>query len=224
MEDASPAALTPTEATYQALQTAYDHFNGKLFQNQLPPCLITLSRRDRRTYGHFAPARFREIEGQRRTDEIAMNPQHFLEQPMAEVLSTLAHEMAHLWQAHFGKPSRSSYHNRQWGGKMKEIGLYPSSTGRPDGKETGQHMSHYTIKDGPFDSTCKRLLSDGFTLAWGELLSQVKKHKDRDDDDEDEDRTNRVKYTCPQCSVNAWGKPDLSLICGVCTVQLEAAE
>jgi hypothetical protein len=68
-------------------------------------------------------------------------------------------------------------------------------------------MSHYTIKDGPFDSACKRLLSDGFTLAWGELLSQVKKHKDRDDDDddEDEDSTNRVKYTCPLCSVNVLG-------------------
>jgi predicted SprT family Zn-dependent metalloprotease len=95
MRDATSAALSPTEATYNAFQAAYDHFNRKLFQNLLPPCLITLSRRDRRTYGHFAPARFREIEGQRRTDEIAMNPQHFLERPMAEVLSTLAHEMAH---------------------------------------------------------------------------------------------------------------------------------
>jgi hypothetical protein len=94
MQDASPAALTPTKATYQAFQTAYDHFNRQLFQNRLPPCLITLGRRDRRTYGHFAPARFREIDGQRRTDEIAMNPQHFLERPMAEILSTLAHEMA----------------------------------------------------------------------------------------------------------------------------------
>jgi hypothetical protein len=81
-------------------------------------------------------------------------------------------------------------------------------------------MSHYTIEDGPFDSACKSLLSDGFTIAWGELLSQVKKHRHPDGEDDD-DRTNRVKYTCPQCSVNAWGKPNLSLICGVCKVQFE---
>lgn len=223
MARASPAALTPTEATYQAFQSAYDHFNRELFQNQLPPCLITLSRRDRRTYGHFSPARFREIDGQRRTDEIAMNPQHFLERQMAEVLSTLAHEMAHAWQAHFGKPSRGSYHNKQWAEKMKQIGLYPSSTGLPDGKETGQHMSHYTIKNGPFQSASKSLLSDGFSLAWGELLSRVNR-KHRSPDGDDDDRTNRVKYTCPQCSVNAWGKPRLSLICGVCKAQFAAVD
>ena len=223
MRDAPSAALSPTESTYNAFQAAYDHFNLKLFQNGLPPCLITLSRRDRRTYGHFSPARFQEINGQRRTDEIAMNPQHFLERPMAEVLSTLAHEMTHLWQAHFGKPSRSSYHNKEWGKKMKEVGLYPSSTGQPDGKETGQHMSHYTIENGPFDSASSSLLSDGFRLAWGELMSRVKK-KHRDLDGEDDDRTNRVKYSCPQCSVNVWGKPNLSVFCGVCKVQFKAAD
>jgi predicted SprT family Zn-dependent metalloprotease len=223
MAHASPAALTPTEATYQAFQTAYDHLNRELFRDQLPPCLITLSRRDRRTYGHFSPARFQEINGQCHTDEIAMNPQHFLERPMAEVLSTLAHEMTHLWQAHFGKPSRSSYHNKEWGKKMKEVGLYPSSTGQPDGKETGQQMSHYTIENGPFDLAASSLLSDGFRLAWGELMSRVKK-KHPDLDGEDDDRTNRVKYTCPQCSVNVWGKPNLSVFCGVCKVQFKAAD
>jgi hypothetical protein len=223
MRDATSAALSPTQATYNAFQGAYDYFNGKLFQNSLPPCLITLSRRDRRTYGHFSPSRFHEINGQRLTDEIAMNPQHFLERPMAEVLSTLAHEMTHLWQAHFGKPSRSSYHNKEWGKRMKEIGLYPSSTGQAGGKETGQHMSHYTIENGPFHSASGSLLSDGgFSLAWGELLSRVKK-KHRDLDGED-DQTNRVKYTCLQCGVNAWGKPRLSLICGICKVQFEAAD
>ncbi|MCZ2157181.1 MAG: hypothetical protein LC114_25355, partial [Bryobacterales bacterium] len=31
------------------------------------------------------------------------------------------------------------------------------------------------------------------------------------------DRSNRVRYSCPQCGVNAWGKPDLNLVCGDCT-------
>lgn len=28
--------------------------------------------------------------------------------------------------------------------------------------------------------------------------------------------SNRVKYTCPRCDVNVWGKPRLKLICGEC--------
>jgi len=31
----------------------------------------------------------------------------------------------------------------------------------------------------------------------------------------------KVKYTCPQCKINAWGKPKLKLICGECTKRME---
>lgn len=30
------------------------------------------------------------------------------------------------------------------------------------------------------------------------------------------DRSNRRKYRCGSCDVNAWGKPGLHLICGKC--------
>ena len=59
------------------------------------------------------------------TDEIALNPAHFASRPTAGTLSTLAHEMAHLWQHHFGTPSRTGYHNKEWAAKMREIGLIP---------------------------------------------------------------------------------------------------
>jgi hypothetical protein len=134
------------------------------------------------------------------------------------VLSTLAHEMAHLWQQHFGKPSRSAYHNKEWAAKMKEIGLQPSDTGAPGGKETGQKMTHYIVAGGPFAVACRELLSDGYRLAWGEVIDAAK-----DDGDDDKNKSNRVKYTCPGCGVNAWGKPDLALICGDCEERFEGA-
>jgi hypothetical protein len=31
-----------------------------------------------------------------------------------------------------------------------------------------------------------------------------------------------TKYTCPSCSVNAWEKPQTSLICGDCEEPMEA--
>jgi predicted SprT family Zn-dependent metalloprotease len=211
-------AAKPTAQTYQALQTAYDHFNRELFGHQLPDCLITLQRKDKRMYGYFWASRFAETGGAGRTDEIAMNPQRFTAASIEAVLSTLAHEMAHLWQQHFGKPSRAAYHNKEWAAKMKAIGLQPSDTGAPGGKETGQRMTHYIVPGGAFAIACGALLSDGFRLAWGEVIDAA-----QDDDEDDKNKSNRVKYTCPGCGVNAWGKPDLALICGDCEERFESA-
>ncbi|HIE17406.1 MAG TPA: hypothetical protein EYP71_04350, partial [Dehalococcoidia bacterium] len=85
-------------------------------------------------------------------DEIALNPTHFKERTMAQTLSTLVHEMCHLWQHHFGKPPRGNYHNKQWATKMLSCGLIPSDTGREGGKQTGQNMTHYIEDGGVFDT------------------------------------------------------------------------
>ena len=136
----------PTKITYGTLVHAYDFFNKKLFEDELPPCLITMQRRNR-SYGYFCGDRFSTRSGDEITDEIALNPQHFKDRNTEQILSTLVHEMAHLWQHHFGKPGRGRYHNKEWGAKMKEIGLYPSSTGQEGGKETGDSVSHYILPE-----------------------------------------------------------------------------
>ena len=103
------------------------------------------------------------------SDEIALNPRDIRTRPLINVLSTVVHEMVHLAQHHFGKPSRNGYHNRQWATAMKAIGLQPSDTGEPGGRETGQQVSHYVVPGGPFDLACQELLADGFTLPWGDV-------------------------------------------------------
>ena len=195
----------PTAETYSALQTAYEFFNRQLFCVHLPDCLITLHRKDKRMYGYFWGSRFTHLEDprERRTDEIALNPSRFTAAGIEDVLSTLVHEMVHLWQHHFGTPSRAGYHNREWAAKMKEIGLYPSSTGAPGGKETSQNMSHYVIAGEAFATACAALVSEGFKLAWGEIADAV---RDIDKGD-DTNRSRRMKYTCPSCEANAWGNP-----------------
>ena len=74
--------------------------------------------------------------------------------------------MVHVWQHHYGKPSRSAYHNREWAAKMDAVGLCPSATGQPDGKRTGQSMSHYVVVGGPFAQVCAALLAEGFVISW----------------------------------------------------------
>jgi hypothetical protein len=47
---------------------------------------------------------------------------------------------------------------------MKEIGLQPTDTGAPGGKETGQSVTHYIIVDGPYARAYAKLAATGFQL------------------------------------------------------------
>jgi len=101
----------------------------------LPNCLITLQRQ-KGALGYFSGNRFADARNADAvTDEIALNPSHFAERSPASILSTLAHEMAHVWQHHFGTASRPAYHNSEWAVMMVKIGLVPTDTGLPGGKE-----------------------------------------------------------------------------------------
>jgi SprT-like family len=101
----------PTQQTYREIQAAFDYLNLELFENKLRCCLITYQRR-KGSYGYFAEKRFGREDGEK-TNEIALNLQHFAERTIDENLSTLGHEMVHLWQHHFGQPGRGGYHNAQ---------------------------------------------------------------------------------------------------------------
>jgi predicted SprT family Zn-dependent metalloprotease len=131
--------IKPTKETYDQIQQAYDYLNRALFRSELPNCLVTLQRRNR-AYGYFSGDRFGRSDGLV-TDEIALNPRHFHNRPVKEVLATLAHEMAHLWQHHHGKPGRGRYHNREWAERMKTIGLQPSATGEEGCKRRSENPS-----------------------------------------------------------------------------------
>lgn len=237
---------SPTSTTYNELQVAFDHFNKALFENKLPQCLITLQRK-KRTYGYFSSERFITSKGTK-TDEIAMNPSYFAVCPPEEVLQTLVHEMAHLWQFHFGKPSRGGYHNKEWAAKMENIGLMPSSTGKEGGAKTGDCMSDYIIIGGRFEKACNQLLTNSFRISWAdrfparERIEQaiaengvdeireeleswgVEITEDGEIEIQNESKPTRTKFTCPACGASAWGKPSLNIICGDCDVNLEAIE
>lgn len=276
---------SPTVETYTELQAAYTWYNERLFDGRLPFCLITYQR-EKRTMGYFSGARWASRKGGR-TDEIAINPWYFGTRPIEEVLSTLVHEMVHLWQEHFGEPGRRRYHNREWAEKMKAIGLHPSSTGRPGGRETGEHMSDYIVAGGRFIEATRALLETDFALSWydrfpppDELLhahqramtlaiypepgditlespSPIPAAAALETQNSVElserlaaahsqvavkpvldfavqapasapdtgafvapDRSNRRKYQCPECGINAWAKPRIQLICGQCSREL----
>lgn len=220
------SAAKPTTATMHALQIAYDVFNARLFDGKLPDCLITYQRK-RGARGYFWPTRFENVCAEKapelaekvaRLDEIALNPDHFegarhhgSRGPEEDVLSTLLHEMVHLWQQHLAtKKPKGGYHDKTWAGKMKEVGLYPSVTGQPGGKETGRSCTHYIVPNGPFVKVYEGMLLGGVPL-FGDLG-----RADTDAATRKKKAASKTKYTCTECQANAWAKPETALICGDC--------
>ena len=223
--DLPELTIEPTKETYDQFREAYEYLNQSLFNGELPNCLITLQRRNR-TYGYFCGDRFGRTDGLV-TDEIALNPRHFHDRPVPEVLATLAHEMAHLWQHHYGKPGRGRYHNRQWAERMKDIGLQPTNTGEEGGQETGDAVHHYIIPDGPFDAALRKLLTRGFAITWIEKPRAAKVAVEETGEGGNEPAEpksgKRVKYTCPRCHLNAWAKHEVRLICGADMTPMDPA-
>lgn len=241
---------SPTIDFYASLQRAFDHFNERLFEGKLPPCLITL-RSSSRHFGCHHKDRFVNSEGQK-LDELGLHPGFFTLRPVEEVLSTLVHEMVHHWQDCYGNPSKSNPHNRQWSMKMKEVGLEPSATGLPNGKDTGQCVSHYIRPDGLFISACRELVDDNFSLHWFDRYvprTRVdfteRKHEleeagvvvELSPSPVDElvelhadecvivrppvlRQVDRIKYSCPVCDIRAWSSSGVSLLCGSCSAPM----
>lgn len=168
-----------TERAYSELQQAFDFYNQRLFDGELPDCLITFQR-GKNTMGYFSYRRFVAADGSgRMIDEIALNPEYFPVYPLIEVMQTLVHEQCHMWQYHYGNPSRKTYHNAQWAAKMESIGLMPSSTGRPGGAKVGQKINDYPIPGGRFQRVTLELFQGQFALSWFDRFPvQVEEQKD----------------------------------------------
>ena len=207
---------SPTRSTYDGLNAAYEFFNRELFGGKLPACLITMQRH-KGAYGYFSGDRFASIgDPEDITDEIALNPSHFANRPATATLSTLAHEQAHLWQHHFGTPSRSGYHNKEWAAKMREIGLIPTDSGEAGGKETGQKMTHIIEPGGRFEKACAAFLAKHPATLYHDRAGDGEARKKK--------AASKTKFSCLTCGSNAWAKPNTNLVCGDCSEPMEAED
>jgi len=243
--------MQPTHELYDFLSRAYEHFNRALFDGGLAPCMLTVQRQ-KGCMGLFYPERWITENGAK-CHELALNPAYFAAYRIIELFQTLVHEQCHMWQQEYGKPSRSGYHNREWAGKMESIGLMPSRSGEPGGKRTGQCMSDYALPGGRFLQAARAFTDQGGTLKWMDRFPVVNKSRpdtppvelgqepgaeallapvtslfpELENEDiktlnPSTDR-NKIKYTCPGCGCNVWGKPALRLRCDDCNRPLDAA-
>lgn len=197
----------PTLETYGDFQLAYRQLNMSLFDGVLPDVMFTLAR-TRHANGYVMPEGFNAMSDGETVAEIGLNPSTFAHRTAEEILSTIAHEMVHLDQHLHGKPSPYGYHNREFANRMRAIGLQASATGKPGGAEVGQHMTHYIIDGGRFQSIARSLIALGWQVRYTSPVES------------DDDKARRVarkasktKYNCPCCDANAWGRPGLAIAC-----------
>jgi ribosomal protein S27E len=214
-----PRQLKPTIEQFRVYQAAYDYFNRHLFDAKLKPCLLVFREGKKKKgliiFGHFAPHRW--SKGTEACHEISLNPET-LTRPLAETMATLVHEMVHQWQQDHGDPPRSGYHDREWAAKMLAVGLTPTDTGHAGGKMTGQRVTHMIDADGAFRRAFEAMPAE-IMLPWttGGFERDPERSKAAP-------KKNKVKYTCPGCAANVWGKAGLVVVCGPCDERFEQAD
>lgn len=154
------------------LYHAFRFFNYELFNNLLPDCSLSIGTK-RGVDGMYYAERFvpKDIEGAMeaddpKLDEIMLNPASF-DRDELHILSVMVHEMVHQWEKEYGTPGKGGYHNRAWAESMKAIGLMPTSSGEPGGKETGRSISHCIIENGLFHEAAKNYIEkNNFSIDW----------------------------------------------------------
>jgi predicted SprT family Zn-dependent metalloprotease len=234
-------SVNPHTALYSQLQRASKVFNEELFSGELPEFIFTLQR-GKTSVGYFSPDQWSNADGDL-ASEIAINPCFLATQSLLQLFQTIVHELCHLWQHQHGlhRP-RPGYHNQEWAEKMVEIGLVPSSTGKPGGNKVGQKMADYPAPDGKFIKVSSALVESGFGLKWVDRDFNIKQVSYRTMPAELADRLSsplrdsfpelvplikkgreekrKIKYSCPECSARVWGKPGLAIICACCNHKL----
>lgn len=130
-----------------------------------------------------------------------------------DILAILVHEMVHMWQFHYGNPSRNGYHNTEWSTMMESIGLMSSDTGQSGGNRIGQRMDHYIIEGGKYNQLSEKLINQGVKINWQIVMA-----------DREKKSKSKVKYSCPVCIQNAWAKPGANLLFGICMEIMESED
>lgn len=198
-------------------QNAFNFYNSQLFNNSLPNCVFTLTRKAR-TKGYFSPKRYIDNSKDYK-HEIAINPTYLVSTTDIQVLSTFVHELCHMYMEEVGKAGKRGYHNKAWASLMESIGLIPSSTGGPGGKKTGYSMTHYIDENGRFFQITNDFINNGFKFDLIDSSSnEIKKEDEKVVNSSSSKNGKRIKYKC-LCS-QVWGKSNLQLICGQCNHKL----
>lgn len=126
----SPAARS--QALYNELYRAFDHFNNIFAEGKLPKVVITIQESGRRNaYGWFGNGFWTDRLAGDAVPEINLSAEYLSRGPDG-LLETLLHEMAHLWNATVANVrdcSGGQYHNKHFKTAAERFGLHVERSG-----------------------------------------------------------------------------------------------
>lgn len=106
----------------ERLAAAFERYNAELFDGELRPVMIRVSRRMKNRLGHYMAATPSGLPA-----EIAISRRHIRRDTWDEVLHTLVHEMVHQWQDERHLPID---HGAAFRRKAREVGISDRATRR----------------------------------------------------------------------------------------------
>ena len=89
-------------------------------------------------------------------------------------------------------------------------------------------MSHYIAPRGVFETFAKKLIAGGWRLRYRDAVGVGPNGKGKGEPGKGEPgkagkvKSSKTKYSCPECGLNAWAKPDVRLGCVDCSQPMVA--
>lgn len=199
--------MADLKSVIDTLETMFDRFNERYFENTLSKPVITVSPDTTRgAYGWCTTWKaWKENESDGHY-EINLCAEH-LARPFLETCGTLLHEMVHLFNLMHGVQDCSrggTYHNR----KFKEAAL-------AHGLECSQSAKYGWSTTKLNDDAAAFVASLGGT-AFSMYRSKPAKTGKK--------KSNTRKYTCPCCSMSVRATKDVMVKCAICEVLMEKEE
>jgi len=218
--------LNPTEQMAASFKNITEYLNAHLFNGQLPPVFVTLTRNNKVTGGYFADGQWTNNDTSEQVAEIGINSNLLAEGDPLTFYNVLLHELIHLEQYENKTNGRKGYHNQAFADRCEAMGLdiKVSDKDATEDQKTGQAVATYLrtggkaeriIAECPYDldySNSQALTIDdqGQPQAIPEPKQEPKQEQ------EPKNSGVRSKYTCPKCGTHIWGKGGLDIVCSPC--------
>ena len=228
---------------YAKIQTVIDLLDKRFFsgakKEKIPQLVFAINNKCRSCVVAYVQA---DALYDKKTDTklqyMGINPD-YLDRNIGEILSTVCHELCHVYEHAYIHIPRGGYHDKQWAELMRDCGLEPKYL-----NSSKTAVTHTIMKDGAFE----KFISD-FTEKYGEdyfnivsysaeIVRRTRKELGIEDDDSDDGtprpdnadkpikkyNRNKIKYVCHGCGLKVWGKAGLSVSCNECMETLEEEE
>ena len=205
--------LTNVQRAIQYINKIYKTANAEYFNNELPLPTITIQSTIT-AYGHVSIDKVWKTEDGRETYELNIAAE-YMNRPIENVVSTLLHEMSHIYnlEHNIKDVSNGYYHNKRF-------------------KETAESLAHliiekdsrygYTITS-PSEETLDFIIRNGFEdiLIHRETFAPLKGIGGTSGNagtatPKKPKGSNSIKWICPKCGNIARTTKPMNLICGDC--------